>query len=314
MPGPGLRARAGARGAAAALAHAAAAHRARPARRRGQRGARRSSTGSRPTSWSGSAATSPPPAYLAARRRGLPIVVHEANPRPGPGQPARRPAHRPRLHRLPRRPAAGRAVHRHPAPPRHRLRSTGCPWATRPAPGSGWSPIGPRCWCSAAPRGPARLNEAAARRRAPAPLGGHPGAARDRAQEHRRARAAAGRPPVRHSALRRPHGSRLRRRRLRALPQRRAHLRRATAVGLPAAYVPLPHGNGEQRLNAQPIVAGGGGFMVDDAELSADWIIETSFPCSTTPSGSSPCRRPPRAWAGRTRDMARPGKFWRSRR
>ncbi len=29
-----------------------------------------------------------------------------------------------------------------------------------------------------------------------------------------------------------------------------------TAVGLPAAYVPLPIGNGEQRLNAEPIVSG----------------------------------------------------------
>ena len=28
-----------------------------------------------------------------------------------------------------------------------------------------------------------------------------------------------------------------------------------TAVGLPAAYVPLPIGNGEQRLNAGPVVA-----------------------------------------------------------
>ena len=32
-----------------------------------------------------------------------------------------------------------------------------------------------------------------------------------------------------------------------------------TAVGLAAAYVPLPIGNGEQRLNADPVVAAGGG-------------------------------------------------------
>ena len=31
------------------------------------------------------------------------------------------------------------------------------------------------------------------------------------------------------------------------------------AVGLPAVYVPLPIGNGEQRLNAQPVVRAGGG-------------------------------------------------------
>src|ERR1022692_461674 len=45
-----------------------------------------------------------------------------------------------------------------------------------------------------------------------------------------------------------------------------------TAVGLPAAYVPLPHGNGEQRLNAVPIERAGGGLIVDDASLSPDWI------------------------------------------
>ena len=32
-----------------------------------------------------------------------------------------------------------------------------------------------------------------------------------------------------------------------------------TAVGLPAVYVPLPIGNGEQRLNAAAVVAAGGG-------------------------------------------------------
>jgi len=51
-----------------------------------------------------------------------------------------------------------------------------------------------------------------------------------------------------------------------------------TAVGLPGAFVPLPHGNGEQRLNAEPIVAGGGGMIVDDADLSADWIREMLLP------------------------------------
>ena len=40
------------------------------------------------------------------------------------------------------------------------------------------------------------------------------------------------------------------------------------AVGLPAVYVPLPHGNGEQRRNALPVVEAGGGLLVDDAELT----------------------------------------------
>jgi UDP-N-acetylglucosamine--N-acetylmuramyl-(pentapeptide) pyrophosphoryl-undecaprenol N-acetylglucosamine transferase len=51
-----------------------------------------------------------------------------------------------------------------------------------------------------------------------------------------------------------------------------------TAVGLPAAYVPLPHGNGEQRLNAVPIEAAGGGLIVADADLTPDWIIGTLLP------------------------------------
>ncbi|MEU7695738.1 undecaprenyldiphospho-muramoylpentapeptide beta-N-acetylglucosaminyltransferase [Microbispora hainanensis] len=56
-----------------------------------------------------------------------------------------------------------------------------------------------------------------------------------------------------------------------------------TAVGLPAAYVPLPHGNGEQRLNAEPIVRAGGGLMVDDADLSAAWIVQTLLPILNDP-------------------------------
>lgn len=51
-----------------------------------------------------------------------------------------------------------------------------------------------------------------------------------------------------------------------------------TAVGLPAAYVPLPHGNGEQRLNAEPIEEAGGGLIIDNADLSPEWIAEALLP------------------------------------
>jgi UDP-N-acetylglucosamine--N-acetylmuramyl-(pentapeptide) pyrophosphoryl-undecaprenol N-acetylglucosamine transferase len=54
-----------------------------------------------------------------------------------------------------------------------------------------------------------------------------------------------------------------------------------TAVGLPAAYVPLPVGNGEQRLNVLPIVQRGGGLLVEDAELTADWIRSALLPVLT---------------------------------
>jgi UDP-N-acetylglucosamine--N-acetylmuramyl-(pentapeptide) pyrophosphoryl-undecaprenol N-acetylglucosamine transferase len=50
------------------------------------------------------------------------------------------------------------------------------------------------------------------------------------------------------------------------------------AVGMPAVYVPLPYGNGEQRRNALPIVNAGGGLIVDDSELTPDWIEHNVVP------------------------------------
>jgi UDP-N-acetylglucosamine--N-acetylmuramyl-(pentapeptide) pyrophosphoryl-undecaprenol N-acetylglucosamine transferase len=55
------------------------------------------------------------------------------------------------------------------------------------------------------------------------------------------------------------------------------------AVGLPAAFVPLPIGNGEQRRNALPLVEAGGGLLVEDAELSAAWITDRLVPLLTDP-------------------------------
>ncbi len=56
-----------------------------------------------------------------------------------------------------------------------------------------------------------------------------------------------------------------------------------TAVGLPAAYVPLPIGNGEQRMNAAPVVAAGGGLLVDDADLSTSWLRSHLIPLLLNP-------------------------------
>lgn len=50
------------------------------------------------------------------------------------------------------------------------------------------------------------------------------------------------------------------------------------AVGLPAVYVPLPIGNGEQVLNARPVVDAGGGMIVDDAALDSDWVRDHVVP------------------------------------
>ncbi|PFG42851.1 UDP-N-acetylglucosamine-N-acetylmuramylpentapeptide N-acetylglucosamine transferase [Isoptericola jiangsuensis] len=44
------------------------------------------------------------------------------------------------------------------------------------------------------------------------------------------------------------------------------------ALGVPAVYVPLPVGNGEQRLNATGVVEAGGGLLVDDVDLTPRWV------------------------------------------
>ncbi|MGC7094402.1 UDP-N-acetylglucosamine--N-acetylmuramyl-(pentapeptide) pyrophosphoryl-undecaprenol N-acetylglucosamine transferase [Amycolatopsis lurida] len=56
------------------------------------------------------------------------------------------------------------------------------------------------------------------------------------------------------------------------------------AVGLPAAYVPLPLRGGEQRLNAEPVVAAGGALLVDNADLDPAWIETTLLPVLTDPA------------------------------
>ena len=69
------------------------------------------------------------------------------------------------------------------------------------------------------------------------------------------------------------HRSGVRLRRSDHLPFRSRHgLSELTALGLPAIYVPLPIGNGEQRFNAQPVVDVEGGSMVADGDFTPDWV------------------------------------------
>ena len=44
------------------------------------------------------------------------------------------------------------------------------------------------------------------------------------------------------------------------------------AVGLPAVFVPYPHGNGEQARNAELVVDVGGGLLLADANCTSDWV------------------------------------------
>jgi UDP-N-acetylglucosamine--N-acetylmuramyl-(pentapeptide) pyrophosphoryl-undecaprenol N-acetylglucosamine transferase len=57
-----------------------------------------------------------------------------------------------------------------------------------------------------------------------------------------------------------------------------------TALGLPAVFVPLPIGNGEQRLNAAPVVAAGGGLLVEDADFDATWLRGQLLPLLADPA------------------------------
>ncbi|MFJ3958568.1 undecaprenyldiphospho-muramoylpentapeptide beta-N-acetylglucosaminyltransferase [Arthrobacter sp. NPDC090010] len=50
------------------------------------------------------------------------------------------------------------------------------------------------------------------------------------------------------------------------------------AVGLPAVFVPLPIGNGEQALNAAELVEAGGALLVKDSELNLDYLESTVIP------------------------------------
>ena len=105
---------------------------------------------------------------------------------------------------------------------------------------------------------------------------GRPGAARRRPAGRGGARAVE-RGALRRGAVRRPDGPGLRRRRPGAVARGANSVIEAAAVGLPAIFVPLPIGNGEQEHNARPVVDAGGALLVADADL--------------TPTGSRPrCR------------------------
>jgi UDP-N-acetylglucosamine--N-acetylmuramyl-(pentapeptide) pyrophosphoryl-undecaprenol N-acetylglucosamine transferase len=46
------------------------------------------------------------------------------------------------------------------------------------------------------------------------------------------------------------------------------------AVGLPAVFVPYPVGNGEQALNAELVVNAGGGILLADSDCTSIWVAQ----------------------------------------
>ena len=57
-----------------------------------------------------------------------------------------------------------------------------------------------------------------------------------------------------------------------------------SGVGLPAVFVPLPIGNGEQALNARAVVEAGGALIVDDADLTSAWVADHVVALLTDPA------------------------------
>lgn len=55
----------------------------------------------------------------------------------------------------------------------------------------------------------------------------------------------------------------------------------SAALGVPAIFIPLPIGNGEQELNARDLVRTGGAVLIPDAECDGDRLMATVASCST---------------------------------
>jgi UDP-N-acetylglucosamine--N-acetylmuramyl-(pentapeptide) pyrophosphoryl-undecaprenol N-acetylglucosamine transferase len=219
------------------------------------------------------------PAYFAARRRGVPIVVHEANVRPGlanrigarltdrivTGSPGCR---------LGGGHYIGMPLRRSVATlDRAALRAEACA-------SFGLDPARPTVLVYGGSQGARRLNEAMS---AAAPAFGAAGVQVLHAVGRANYDAAAPSPGTPGTAyVTVPYLDRmdLAYAATDIVLSRGGMMTRAeiAAVGLPAVYVPLPIGNGEQRLNAQPAVSAGGGLLVDDADLTGQWLTERLLP------------------------------------
>ena len=232
------------------------------------------------------------PAYLAARRAGVPVVIHEQNARPGlanrlgarwaagvaltfastPLAASRRRGGRTLTTGLPLRPAVAELVARRSTEEGARAaRAEG-------AAALGLDPASPTILVTGGSLGAQHLNEVLAQALGDLSAGTQvlhlTGRGKDEPVREALAQAlASGRAPA--DLAGRYHVLDY----LTAMEQAYAcadgvicrsgagTVAELTALGLPALYVPLPVGNGEQRLNAADCVAAGGGLLVADADL-----------------------------------------------
>jgi UDP-N-acetylglucosamine--N-acetylmuramyl-(pentapeptide) pyrophosphoryl-undecaprenol N-acetylglucosamine transferase len=51
-----------------------------------------------------------------------------------------------------------------------------------------------------------------------------------------------------------------------------------SAIGLPALYIPYPVGNGEQKFNIQDVLAAGGAVTITDVEFTPEYVRSTLIP------------------------------------
>ncbi|WP_415855543.1 undecaprenyldiphospho-muramoylpentapeptide beta-N-acetylglucosaminyltransferase [Sinomonas sp. G460-2] len=76
------------------------------------------------------------------------------------------------------------------------------------------------------------------------------------------------------------------------------------AAGVPAVFVPLPIGNGEQALNARGLVEAGAALLVRDADFTAGWLAREVLPLVADPGRLAAMSRKAEALGVRDADDA----------